>query len=583
MRATPEPRLTPAAHLIERGRARAKEITVGPSGFSRGTGFRCEFDAKRAAEPGDIMRHAHIGFRSAERTAEAMATIHAAVADAGGRVDRFGITLDWSMGYPAALREGRPRGTGIVLGSPDEMALFTNASPAACHFGDFMLGLPGAMDNVPAALQAGVTAIGNLGQYFTFRLPYWDDDVATTEATVQAMAVIASQPVPVLVHSNLDDGFAALFRDMVSSIGMVLVERYIVEELLGGHLATCYGHHFSEPLTRHAFHAALARVSVSPGSMIYGNTVAYRSTPAGNYAHLASYLFTDIIGLMRHPTGHAINPVPVTENERIPDVDEIIDAQIFADRAIRAAPGLGAVADWREADAIADRLVEGGKAFKANVLAGLADDGIDIEDAAQVLLALKRLGARTIEARFAPTADAPAVKAGWVTELEEMAQAWREGVPEATRSTLSGLRVAIATSDVHEHGKHYLETALAPVGVVCLDAGVSVDPEAVVSAALREDAQAIMISTYNGVALSYAKGIMAALDEMGLELPVLIGGRINQVPDASNTGLPVDVSGPLRALGVHVCADLDDALAPLAAAAERTRTVPSHTKIEEPS
>ncbi|MEM8852213.1 MAG: cobalamin-dependent protein [Pseudomonadota bacterium] len=530
------------------------------------------------------MRHAHIGFRSSERTAEAMATIHAAVADAGGRVDRFGITLDWSMGYPAALREGRPRSTGIVLGSPDEMALFTNASPAACHFGDFMLGLPGAMDNVPAALQAGVTAIGNLGQYFTFRLPYWDDDVATTEATVEAIALIAAQPVPVLVHSNLDDGFAALFRDMVSSIGMVLVERYVVEELLGGHLATCYGHHFSEPLTRHAFHAALARVSVSPGSMIYGNTVAYRSTPAGNYAHLASYLFTDIIGLTRHPTGHAINPVPVTENERIPDVDEIIDAQVFADRAIRAAPGLGAVADWREADAIADRLVEGGEAFKANVLAGLADDGIDITDAAQVLLALKRLGARAIEARFAVArADDPAVKAGWVTELEEMAQTWRQHVPEGTAATLSGLRVAIATSDVHEHGKHYLETALAPLGLVCLDAGVSVDPEAVVAAAQRDGAQALLISTYNGVALSYAKGIMTALEEAALDLPVLIGGRINQVPEASNTGLPVDVSGPLRELGVHVCADLDDALAPLTAAAERARALSPQQELPETS
>ncbi|MHB2268228.1 hypothetical protein [Aliihoeflea sp. PC F10.4] len=58
---------------------------------------------------------------------------------------------------------------------------------AAPYFGDFMLGLPGAVENTRAALAAGVTTIGNLGQYFTFRLPDWDDDVATTEATVTAL------------------------------------------------------------------------------------------------------------------------------------------------------------------------------------------------------------------------------------------------------------------------------------------------------------------------------------------------------------------------------------------------------------
>ena len=50
-----------------------------------------------------------------------------------------------------------------------------------------MLGLPGALHNTQAAIVAGATAIGNLGQYFTFRLPYWDDDVATTEATVMGV------------------------------------------------------------------------------------------------------------------------------------------------------------------------------------------------------------------------------------------------------------------------------------------------------------------------------------------------------------------------------------------------------------
>lgn len=43
-------------------------------------------------------------------------------------------------------------------------------------------------------------------------------------------------------------------------------------------------------------------------------------------------------------------------------------------------------------------------------------------------------------------------------------------------------------------------------------------------------------------------------------LPVLIGGKLNQIPDASNTGLPVDVTAKIAALGATPCAGLDDML-----------------------
>ena len=64
--------------------------------------------------------------------------------------------------------------------------------------------------------------------------------------------------------------------------------------------------------------------------MIYGNTTSYRGSPQENFASLSAYLCIDIAGQLLKPTGHAINPVPVTENQRIPDVDEVIEAQLFA-------------------------------------------------------------------------------------------------------------------------------------------------------------------------------------------------------------------------------------------------------------
>ena len=76
-----------------------------------------------------------------------------------------------------------------------------------------------------------------------------------------------------------------------------------------------------------------------PGSQIYGATVLYKGDSAANYASLSSYLLSDILAQMSVPTGHAVNPVPVTENKRIPDVGEVVDAQLNLGRLSELAEG----------------------------------------------------------------------------------------------------------------------------------------------------------------------------------------------------------------------------------------------------
>lgn len=565
--------LRPSAEILQEGRVLAKTCKLGPSAFSAATGYTSEAAAKRAAILEDrITQHAHIGFRSVDRTVEGVRQVYEQAAQHGAMVDRFGITLDWSMGYPAAHRKGKPKGTGIILTGADDMARITHAAPAAAHFGDFMLGLPAALENTQAAVAAGVTSIGNMGQYFTFRLPFWDDEVATTETTVAALALIAAQDAEILVHSNLDDGFAALFEDMASSIGMVLIEKYIVEDLIGAPLAHCYGHHFSDPVTRHAFHGALAKVTHTPGSMIFGNTTSYRSTPAGNYASLATYLLADILGQKRFPTGHAINPVPVTENERIPDIDEIVDAQIFAHRLCEHAGAYEPVLDWQQADTISETLVSAGEIFAQNVLSGLEAREFDIRDPAELMLALRRIGPRALETAFGAgdidqndpdlgIGRMPKVKASWLTELDDMSRDWldrnRVGRGEPL---LKNLRICLATTDVHEHGKYLFEKAMLPLGAVIIDGGVAVDPNVLIAAAMAERADVIAISTYNGVALRYCLELQEEMRRKKVDLPIIVGGKLNQIPEDTNTGLPVDVSADLRKIGVVPCAGLDDAL-----------------------
>lgn len=564
-------RLPDCAELLARGRERARSVQAPRGAFLSHYGVDSEAEYKRRAiAEGRIMQHAQIGYRDPERSRRAWAEIYETCAKSGVRVDRYGICLDWAMGLPRDKRKAVPIGTGLILDAPEDFARVASAAPVAPHFGDFIMGFPAAVENTEAALMAGATAIGNLGQFFTFRLPYWDDDVAATAATVEALALIAAQDREVLVHSNLDDGFAALFTDLATVFGLVLVEKHIIERLIGGRLSHCWGHHFSDPLKRLAFHLALSRVSASPGTMVYGNTMSYRGSEAENHASLASYLLTDIIGQQLAPTGHAVNPVPVTENSRIPDIDEVISAQLFAGRMITHADGYVPLIDRAKAEALAEEIVAGGEQVGANMLSGLTDAGVDTANALETLLALRRLGAKRIEEmwgagasdRDAPRGRRAVVEASLVEEIRELANTRTARLASAERERFACLapKVIIATTDVHEHGKLALEQVLAKLGATVIDGGVSVNTEDLAAAAEEARADAILLSTYNGIALEYYRALNQALSAANAPVPILIGGRLNQVPAGSNTSLPVDVGGELASEGAIVCREIEDAV-----------------------
>lgn len=545
--------------LREQGRDLARDWKVRRGSFLAECGFACEVDYKNAAiADGRIMQHAQIGFRDLEKSRRAWAGIHEACDRETVQVDRYGICLDWSMGVERAQRGDAQRGTGLILDTIEEFVALTAPAPVAPHFGDFVLGFPAAIENVKGALAAGATSIGNLGQYFTFRLHGHDDDLKATEATIVALHLIAAQDVPVLVHSNLDDGFAALFADMASSLGAVLLERHIVETLIGGTISHCWGHHFSDPVGRMAFHLALASVSEQPGTMIYGNTTSYRGGDGANYASLSSYLLTDIQGQMARPTGHAVNPVPVRENQRIPDIEEVIEAQLFAGRLRQHAATFRPLLDLGDAEERAARIVAGGQAFFQRVLSGLDAIGIDTNNPVEMLLALRRIGGRRLEQDFG-AGPSERIRSPIVEETADMVATRLELVDPDDRKLLADWRprVMVASSDVHEHGKLVVEQLLAECGVTVVDGGASMSPSDLALRAAREQVDAIALSTYNGVALDFFDKLVC---ELGGAIPILIGGRLNQISDGSNSSLPVDVTEILRDRGAHVCETVEAAV-----------------------
>ena len=57
-----------------------------------------------------------------------------------------------------------------------------------------------------------------------------------------------------------------------------------------------------------------------------------------------------------------------------------------------------------------------------------------------------------------------------------------------------------------------------------------------------------------------ARALRREMKRASLELPVYLGGRLNQVPESSNTSLPVDVSAQLREIGCRPCAGVEEML-----------------------
>jgi methylmalonyl-CoA mutase cobalamin-binding subunit len=158
----------------------------------------------------------------------------------------------------------------------------------------------------------------------------------------------------------------------------------------------------------------------------------------------------------------------------------------------------------------------------------------------------------------------PVVPATILSEIAEMSHAALAEADATLRPAVKGLRVLVATSDVHEHGKMLIDEMLRQLGAEALDGGTSTDPGPLADLGARLQPDAIAISTYNGVALAYFQALQKELRARDLHLPVLIGGRLNQIPEGSNSSLPMDVGDRLAAEGALVCRAASDLLPALA-------------------
>jgi methylmalonyl-CoA mutase cobalamin-binding subunit len=507
------------------------------------------------------MYHMQVGLSTWHATELALVEVFSTLAESGHTVDRFGLALDRAMGVPEVDRQFTVKETGPRIGVHEWQRL-GEAAPIQPHLGDYMIGFPAGFQNTLEALSVGVTTIGNVGQYTAYDLIGGSDEILVTEETVRALAAIgALRDYGTLAHSNLEDGSATQASHFGAYVGWAALELYVVEDLIGARLAHCFGNTIQEPECRAVVHFALddLRNRDSIGSMVYGNTVDHRpGDRARNLAAVTAQLRCDIALQLRRPTGHAVNPVPLTEAERIPSASEIVEVHLMArdiEADVRLSPD---DYDWSRLERLGSVTAAFAGEFRDRALAVLEGDGVDVRDAAQVLLAMRRTTMSELERRVDLTAPAEiAVLEPWkASHVRRLADRLTHTAPR-----LDGLRVVLAVLEVHDLVRDALARVLPAAGAEVILLGSNTPIAGIVRAATEEDADAIVVGVYNGNALALGGQIADGAQRERWRGRIYMGGILNQ---DTGQGLPIDARPALAGLGVRCVDSVDELLGLLA-------------------
>lgn len=541
--------------LIAEGRA-AAPTSLGTTAFTRTQGVASEAEFKRRArDQGRVTYHLHIGYSTWDATEIALRTVHDLLAAEGHRVDRFGIALDRAMGVVEDERDSVGKETGPRIAA-HEWSRLGEIVPIQPHLGDYMIGFPAGFQNTLRALNAGVSTIGNVGQYTAYELVGGSDEIVVTEGTVRAFAAIgALRDQGGLVHSNLEDGSATQASHFGNYVGWAALEMYVVEQLIGARLTHCFGNTIQRAEDRAVVHFALddLRGRDSIGSMIYGNTVDHRRfQPEHNKEMVRIQLLCDIALQLRRPTGHALNPVPLSEAERIPNAEEIVEVHLMAreiEREVRKAPN---EFDWEALERLGSQVSRYANEFCAKALLHFDANGVDVSDAAQVLLAMRRVTMAELEEKVdLVVPDAIEQLVPWKVANRNRLTSELLTKASGAAPPLRGVRVVLGVLEVHDLVRDTLAKALPALGAEVVLLGSSTTIGAMARAAAHEDADAIVLGVYNGNALSLGADLIRCVRQLAWEGHVFIGGILNQDTGA---GLPIDARPGLNDLGI-VCID----------------------------
>lgn len=548
------PPLPASAELLARGRNAVTGLRRARTLFHEWRGVQSQADyAAQALADRRLRAIVNIGLADWDATKEGLRDIWKAFQkEALTPPDAYMLIVERRVGLPLELRHDAPQETGPALWTDEDWLELGQVVPIQPQLS--AIGSPASFENTLMCLRAGMDTIGNFCE-FTWRWPYWDDEVAQLSSVLSAVGAMAAlRDRGVVVDSYLEDGFAGEFEDYASVVGWSLLERYIVTDLCGAKYSPSFGGLTSDPFTRAKVFVAVQIAGGGPftSSWYHNDTVGYGPSAPRNLSLFTNDVLVNAAAHLHFGWSSAILPVPLSEFQRVPSIDEIIEVHLLLRACEPHAARLADRIDWSETKEHGRLLAELGTHWFRRVVAHLRDCGVDTNDPLALMLGVRRTGRAAIE-----EAGLGSGERSFPTHLARIGSDARASAVEALRTSgaprLDGLRVALVSTDVHLFAMSALEGVLTESGAQVIDCGVSADPERLAEECVTQDCRAIVVTTHNGWALNFGRRLMGAISP-GTPRTVVMGGMLNE--DTAGSAMPRDVSSELRALGVHTTNDV---------------------------
>ncbi len=548
--------------ILKDGIKLGKTIKAGKSRFARESGYSSYLDYKKdCMKKGKITWNILMGLASLEEQVEATRELFEFTRRLGFSVDSLQPIPSGLVALPKEYRENAPSTTSFVTETFDDYKAQVEAAPIEVTFNDYHLASPNCLETTIWAIEAGASLIGEFSQ-IVWGYPGFTDELKRFSDMVTCLGILASKRDDMFaVKTYLDDGLPGYFIDTVSYVGYTLIEHYICTRLCNVRYMVAYGGLLTEGDTRMAIAMAIDKLlsTEDQPALHYINSSTnsqWDHDIHANYgASVQEYLF-EILVERKYNMGLGINPVAITEKLRVPTLDELQNIFLAGKRAEEYAHQWDKFMDFSYLEKMRDILVEQGKVFFDNFLAGCTDAEVDVKDPLDLILFIRNFNPLKFEQMFHPSTfdeDTEDIQPFQPTILGRQTVDMRDEIvadllKAGYEGSLKGKKIIIASADAHTYGLLLVEGVLTSMGAEVVNGGVDMDASDLLDLADEEGTLFAGISCHNGQALDYGRQLAELRKERGRDYTIFMGGKMNAILPGHSE--PTDIEDMLHDLGI---------------------------------
>ena len=557
--------------LVAQGREIGSGIPDRVSRFCEENGYDHYVQFRREKmEEGKVLWALVVGRATLENQVKAVKTVYD-YAHSRGRDDVYFQCIASPLNaLPRDMREKAPKTTSYVMYEPGDWLAHSEAAPIDIGFGDHHLAVPNGIETTVNALNAGASRVGEFSQ-FIWRHPGFSDEYERCKIVVKSLGIASAKAKNMLtVNTYPEDSLGGYFMDCVSIVAYTLLESRIVQDLCGARMSLSFGGLLGSIESRIGVATAIHKLLGNDEHLIltYFNNSTHQSWDhdlVSNYSLTSHECLMEIIAERHYKMGITINPVAITEKLQVPTLEEQLNVYEVGRRMEEFAKDWEKYIDFSKWDEIRDTMAEQAEVMYANMIEGLTDAGMNVDDPLELMLFLQNVDYAKFEQIFHPSTynkDSTDLDVFYPTAMGETTLEMKNAILKDmmekgyNENTLKGIKVALAAGDCHTYGLICVESVLNALGADVENGSVDLSPVELLDFADENGLEKVAVSVHNGQSLDYAKQLLALQKERDKNYTFFMGGRLNTILEGDS--VPTEVGDRINELGVHATNDFEE-------------------------